>query len=184
MGGFPVTFSYPKANSKSRSYTIDLGSKDSKIEIKTYKEFVRVNFNKPNKEVYGDAIGLLGDFTTGKKLGRDGVTEIEDINEFGQEWQVLPGAPMLFHELSGPQAPFQQCVMPNKNAAAKKRHRHRHRHRHRRLGKAGEVEEDITEVTELQAKIACKKAGVSESELESCVYDVMATEDIEMAGSY
>lgn len=40
------------------------------------------------------------------------------------------------------------------------------------------------EVTEAQAKVACEKAGVSTEELDLCIFDVMATEDYGMAGSY
>lgn len=181
IGGFLV--SYKKANSKSRSYTIDLGgNKENKIEIRTYKDFVRVNFQNPSKELYGNTVGLLGDFATGKKLARDGVTEITDVNEFGQEWQVKLDAPMLFNEVSGPQTPFKKCMLPNKNSQAEeKRHRHQ---RHRRLGQVEAKDEFVEEFTELQAKAACEKAGVSKDELAACIYDVLATDDTDMAGSY
>lgn len=93
---------------------------------------------------------------------------IEENNEFGQEWQLLPDAPMLFHEVSGiPQAPYEQCNLPSKKIKAEKK---------RRLGKA--------RITESPAKVACEKVGVSTKELDSCIYDVMATGDLDMAGSY
>lgn len=167
MGGFPVK--YKKANSKSHSYIIDLGSKEDKIEIRTYKELVRIDFKKAKKELYKNTVGLLGDYATGKKLARDGFTVIEDDNEFGQEWQVLPGSPQLFHDVSGPQAPFEKCVLPDKNQVEKERRR-------RRLGKA--------KVTKSEAESACEQAGVSESDHKNCVADVLAMDDVDVAESY
>lgn len=173
MGGnFPV--SYKKANSKSRSYVIDLGSNGegprSSIEIRTYKDFVRVNFSRPTKQLFGNTVGLLGDYVSGKKLARDGVTVIEDDNEFGQEWQVQPGSPQLFHDVSGPQAPLEKCLLPSNSMKKAEKERRR------RLGEAT--------VIKSQAEAACEKAGVPKSDIESCVYDVLATEDVDMAGSY
>lgn len=166
IGGFSV--SYKKANSKSRSYTIKL-SRDDKIELRTYKDFVRVNIVKPRKELYGNTIGILGDFITGKKLARNGHTIIEDYNEFGQEWQVQPSSPQLFHEVSGPQAPFEKCILPSQHAGKEEKNR-------RRLGQAT--------ISEEQAKAACEKVGVPHQDVDACIFDVLATEDYDMAGSY
>ena len=164
FGGFPIK--YHKANSKSHSFMIDL-SRGHKIEIRTYKQFVRVNFENPPKELFSNVVGLLGDFTTGKKLARDGVTVLEDVNKYGQEWQVLPSTPQLFHIVSGPQAPLEECILPKKIRSAEKR---------RRLG--------AKKVTELEAEAACDMVGVPESERDACVMDVLAVDDLDIAGVY
>jgi len=166
IGGFPV--SYTKPHSKGHSYTIDLGD-DHKIEVRTYKEFVRVDFQHPTMYLYGNTVGLLGHYGSGLMLARDGTTVIEDPIQFGREWQVRPDEPVLFHEVSGPQLPHQQCVMPEELVASEKRIR-------RRLGQA--------EVTESMAERACDRAGVAKEDLDACVFDVLAADDIEMAGAY
>jgi hypothetical protein len=162
IGGFPL--SYHKENEHQRSFIIDL-TKGEQIRIKTYKEFVRVDFKHPKESFYGNTVGILGDFKTGKKLARDGFTVIEDNNDFGQEWQVLPTGPKLFVELEGPQLPEHTCVLPSELHAEEKR---------RRLGEAT--------VTETMAELACAK--VSFSERDACVFDVLTTDDVEMAGAY
>jgi hypothetical protein len=162
IGGFPL--SYNQDNAHQRSFFIDLG-KGEEIRIKTYKEFVRVDFKNPKESLYGNTVGILGDFKTGKKLARDGFTVIEDNNDFGQEWQVLPTGPKLFLELEGPQLPEQTCILPSELHAEEKR---------RRLGEAV--------VTEIMAELACAKVSVAERD--ACVFDVLTTDDVEMAGAY
>jgi hypothetical protein len=162
IGGFPVK--YTKASSKQRLFKVDLGDGEE-LQIRTYKEFVRVDFKEPKEDLYGNTVGLLADFKSGMKLARDGVNVIEDCNEFGQEWQVLPDGPMLFHEVVGPQSPNQKCILPIEVHAEEKR---------RRLGEAT--------VTEVEAELACAK--VSAKEHDACVFDVLATDDIDMAGAY
>jgi hypothetical protein len=162
IGGFPVT--YTKANSKQRVFTIDLGDGEA-IDIRTYKEFVRVDFKDAKKELYENTVGLLGDFNSGKKLARDGVNVIDEYNDFGQEWQVLPDGAKLFHEVAGPQLPDQMCILPSELHAEEKR---------RRLGEVA--------VTEIEAELACVKVPVQERD--ACVFDVLATDDLDMAGAY
>jgi hypothetical protein len=162
IGGFQVKYS--KSSSKQRLFKIDLGDGEE-LQIRTYKEFVRVDFKEPKKHLYGNTVGLLADFSSGKKLARDGVNVIEDYNEFGQEWQVLPDGPNLFHEVDGPQLPHQTCILPSELHAEEKR---------RRLG-------EVT-VTEIEAELACQKVPVKERD--ACVFDVLATDDLDMAGAY
>lgn len=162
VGGFPVK--YKKANSKQRVFTIDLGDNEE-IEIRTYKELVNINFNRFKQHLHKNSVGLLGDFKSGKKLARDGVSTIEDYNEFGQEWQVLSDGPKLFHETTGPQAPNQKCIMPSPSRSQKKR---------RRLGEAS--------VTVNMAELACAKVAIAD--LEACIADVLATSDVGMAAVY
>ena len=57
---------------------------------------------------------MMGDFETGYMLARDGVTVLEDPNEFGMEWQVLDTEPKLFQNPERfPQYP-DNCVLPDK----------------------------------------------------------------------
>merc|ERR1712176_932025 len=107
LGGFPVSFH--QVNSVSRMFVVDLGA-DS-IVVKTYKDFVEVDAALATDENFGKSRGLLGPYGTNTKLGRDGTTVFTDPNEFGQEWQVLPSEPNLFHNIDGPQAP-QKCIVP------------------------------------------------------------------------
>jgi hypothetical protein len=171
LGGFPVK--YKKANSKQHVYTIDLGNKEE-IVIRTFKDFVRIDFKEPKKSLYGNTVGLLADFNTGKKLGRDGFTIIEDYNDFGQEWQVLSDGPKLFHEVSGRQFPGQKCILPSELHAEEKRRRGQEK----RIG--GGTSD--TAVTDTIAELACAK--VSFAEHDACVSDVLVTGDVDMAGAY
>jgi hypothetical protein len=176
IGGFPVK--YKKANSQQRVFNIDLGDGEG-IEIRTYKEFVRIDFKGANKHFYEHAVGILGDYNSGKKLARDGVTIIEDYNEFGQEWQVSADGPKLFHELAGPQAPDQKCISPSELHAEEKRRGLQQR----RLGAPTVTEITApTTVTEIMAELACAK--VPATERAACVSDVLITGDVGMVGSY
>ena len=160
IGDFPVM--YKKANSKQRVFRIDLGG-DEEIEFRTYKE--EINIFLKQTDLYANTVGLLADFKSGKKLARDGVSIINDYNMFGQEWQVLAKGPKLFHELSGPQAPEQKCIMPSALQAQKRR---------RRLGESS--------VAETMAELAC--ANVAITEREDCISDVQATSDAGIAAVY
>lgn len=93
-----------------RRFVIDLGNGEE-VVFKTFKYFVRVNVNALSTETFGTAVGLMGSYPSGLKLARDNSTSFEDINDFGQEWQVLPGEPKLFHNIEGNQAPM-KCVLP------------------------------------------------------------------------
>jgi hypothetical protein len=170
LGGFPVK--YKKANSKQHMYTIDLGNNEE-IVISTFKDFVRIDFKDPKKSLYGNTVGLLADFNTGKKLGRDGFTIIEDYNDFGQEWQVLADGPKLFHEVSGRQFPGQKCVLPSELHAEEQRRRGQEK----RVG--GGTPNTITDTI---AELACAKVSVAERD--GCVSDVLITGDVDMAGAY
>jgi hypothetical protein len=164
VGGFPVTSKVRSTN--QRIFIIDLSSKfpGQQIIISTYKEFVRVDFQHGTAEAFGNTVGLLGDFTTGKTLARDGFTVLDDFSEFGSEWQVLPAEPMLFHDVSQPQFP-KRCIEPEDPRGE----------RRRRL--------DELSVTEKQAKAAC--ASLTDAiERNDCVYDILATQDLEMVAAY
>ncbi|CAJ1954204.1 unnamed protein product [Cylindrotheca closterium] len=161
LGGYPVTIS-PRNN----KYTIDL-DKDypaQSIEIKTFKEFVGVKIIGATEESFGNAVGITGDFNTGNTYARDGSTVLHDFNELGLEWQVLPSDGKLFHEIAKPQFP-ELCYLPEDPRGD----------RARRL-----AESDITEEA---AEAAC--AGLkNDFDRKGCVYDILATQDMDMVGAY
>jgi len=165
IGGFPVTFQ-SHHDSNKKTILIDLSSKypDVIIELQVWKEFVKVDFKKASYEAFGNAVGMLGDFKTGKTLARDGVTEIEDFHKLGEEWQVLPTDLMLFHETESPQFP-KKCIEPEDPRGE----------RRRRLDESSVSIED--------AEKACA-ALTDELDRKDCIYDILATQDMDMAGAY
>ncbi|CAJ1934767.1 unnamed protein product [Cylindrotheca closterium] len=163
VAGFPVTQTLPSVY--KRRYTIDLSSKyyGNQISIHIFNEFVSVAFGG-GKEAFGNTVGLLGDFDTGKTLARDGVTVMHDFTDLGDEWQVLASEPNIFHEMSEPQFP-NQCIHPEDPNGDRKR----------RL-----LEADISLE---QAEEAC---AILKDPLfiKDCTFDVMATQDLAMVGAY
>merc|ERR1719410_174579 len=105
----------------------------------------------------------MGAFSTGEKLGRDGVTIFNDSDKFGQEWQVLPTESKLFHENGDEivQAPA-QCEIPSKSEMR------------RRL--------DDGLLTIEEAKMACSRTNPEDFDM--CVFDVMVSNDKNFAGAY
>jgi len=164
IGGFPVTLHV--ASHARRILTIDLDSRfpGQKIVLGTYKEFVKVDFVNASEESFGNSVGMLGDFRTGKTLARNGSTELHDFSKLGQEWQVLPTEEMLFHNVEQPQFP-KKCIEPEDPQGQ----------RRRRLSEST--------ISEDAAKAACASSS-NPLDRKDCVYDVLATQDLEMAGVY
>jgi len=144
---------------------IDLFNADA-IGLEVFKEFVRVNIKitDPKWKNFEGSRGLMGMYPTGVRFGRDGSTVFSDMNAFGQEWQVRESEPMLFHNVDGPQHPT-KCLMPEEATAEQKR---------RRLGEGMITHED--------ADLACARVGGPDHD--ACVFDVLAANDKDMAGSY
>ncbi|CAJ1954004.1 unnamed protein product [Cylindrotheca closterium] len=167
FAGFPVTMlSQQKTAATKNRIEIDLDSvyPGQKIELSTFKEFVKVSFENANEESFGSSVGMLGDFKTGKTLARDGVTVLDDFTELGHEWQVLPSDKHFFHDISAPQFPI-RCFDPE-DARGDRR---------RRL--------DEFTISEEQAEAAC--ASLKDPlDRKDCVYDILATQDMDMAGAY
>merc|ERR1711935_58357 len=163
FAGFPVTQELPSVY--KRKYIIDLGSKypGSSIVIQLYKEFVRVKF-VGDEEVFGNTVGLMGDYKTGELIARDGSTVMTDFTEFGDEWQVLPREPKLFHEFTHPQFP-ELCIKPEDPRGESKR----------RLAEST--------VSIEQAEAACEPLKDPLS-IKDCVYDILATQDLDMVGAF
>ena len=156
LGGFEVKYKNPP-HSTQREYRIPLKNHNQEVTVKTFKDFVRVDYKNPAGKDLQSSVGIFGNFVTGALLARDGVTNIEDANEFGMEWQVQETEPKLFHDLVAPQHP-EQCLMPSTT-------------KRRRLGELLMNEED--------ARLAC--SDVDDAELQSCIYDVLSTGDVDMA---
>jgi len=164
VGGFPVTGVC--SSSFKCDYVIDLSSKyqNQSILIRTFKEFVKVEFLNSSALSFGDAVGMLGNYHTGQTLGRDGATVINDFTELGNEWQILPSDEMLFHDISPPQFP-NKCIEPEDPRGE----------RRRRLGEMA--------ISEGQAEKACAHLR-DVLDRKDCVYDVLATQDISMTAAY
>jgi hypothetical protein len=114
---------------------------------------------------FGDSVGLMGAFGSDLMLARDGESVLDDPNEFGQEWQILDSELRLFQSNRLPQHP-QVCTLPPPKLVSRLR---------RRL-----LESTIEE---LAAEKACAHWGEGKDD---CIFDVLATGDLEMAmaGSY
>mgnify|MGYP000346386913 CR=1 FL=1 len=117
--------------------------------------FPAIVLNGAGSDIFKGSLGMLGDFETGKKIARDGKTEIEDPTEFALEWQVRDTEPMIFRTARFPQYPT-QCTPPKKMMT-------------NRLGMSHMLAD---------AEKAC--ASWKEDK-ESCIFDVIATRDILMA---
>jgi len=165
VGGFPVTIKHREYGHYKRGLEIDLSSiyPGEKIEVATWKEFIRVDFKNPSSASFGDSVGLLGNFHTGKTLGRDGITVLDDFWTFGNEWQVLANEDMLFHIFEKPQFPS-MCLVPEDAQGQR-----------RRL--------DESSVTQEQAEDACSSLN-DELDRKDCVYDILATQDLDMVGAF
>ena len=163
LGGYSI--SNVMSNKKMHKFEIALGGPgdNDKILIKTCKDWVSVAVHSHSKKLFGDSVGLLGSFITGKRLARDGSTVLEDPNEFGQEWQVRDTEQRLFHTARAPQYPS-ACKMPEATTAATKELRRR------RLGAALPLD---------QVEEACD--FLTGKAKEACIYDVVASNDLEMA---
>ena len=130
------------------------------IKFNTFKDWVSVQFVGPVGKHFEDSVGLFGNYHTGERLGRDGVSVIEDDVEFGGEWQVRDTEPSLFATNRPPQYP-QACRLPDPVISETTR---------RRLGAA--------DIGWKEAEEAC--AGWGEDK-EHCIWDVIKSGDLELA---
>lgn len=144
-------------------------SKAEKIVLRTFNEFVKVDVGRAHQEgtdYYTKSLGLLGRFPDGARVGRDGQTVIEDVNAFGQEWQVLVEEPKLFGNYDDKWVvpAGQKCAMPSETLEKKQL-------RQRRLASGIPMED---------AEKACAHLADA-SDHKACVFDVIATQDTNMA---
>jgi hypothetical protein len=156
LGRFEVSVGKPGPN--TRRFVVHLGN-GQKVRITTFKEFISVAFD--DLKDFEGSDGLLGAYGTGYKVSRDGKTIINDWNAFGQEWQVLATDPKLFHVDESPQYP-EKCLIPSKVKDVSRRR--------------------LNGLVYTEAEEACSHVyGV---ERDDCIFDVLATADVDMAGAY
>lgn len=113
-------------------FTIDLGKGDY-IQISD-EIFMHVDVQGSQRH-FEKSTGLLGTYGKPGMIARDGVTSIDDPNDFGNEWQVSVADPKLFHSPSVLQHP-EGCIPP----APLKPHRLRKLHEHVALEACDHVE--------------------------------------------
>jgi hypothetical protein len=129
----------------------------AKIDLHTRKNgFPAVIVDGGNTNIFKGSLGLLGDWSTGKRLARDGETEMNDpdATAFALEWQVRDTEPMLFKEARFPQYPT-TCTPPAKMD--------------NRVGMAS------------MRKEAEKACAHWKEDVEDCIFDVIATRDVLVA---
>jgi hypothetical protein len=152
LSGFHV-----RRDPKAISIRFDSGIK-AKIDLIQRKNgFPAVVVDGASTEIFKGSLGMLGDWETGKRLARDGVTEMndEDATAFALEWQVRDTEPLLFSEARYPQYPT-ICTPPSKSLT-------------NRLGMSSFRKE---------AEQACAHWT---HDKEDCIFDVIATRDITVA---
>lgn len=150
---------FVRRDKKALSVRLDNQGK-AKIDFHTRKNgFPAVIVDGGHTDIFKGSLGLLGDWSTGHKLARDGNTEFAGINgpeddatAFALEWQVRDDEPNLFAETRIPQFPT-KCFP----AASRPK------------GKLGES------LLRKEAEEAC--AHWRHEDQEDCVFDVMATRD-------
>jgi len=130
----------------------------AKIDLHARRNgFPAVIVDGGNTELFKGSLGLLGDWETGKRIARDGETELggHDATEFALEWQVRDTEPALFQESRFPQYPTicnPPAAMPDN-----------------RLGSTAFQKE---------AEEACAHW---KEDKEDCIFDVIATRDVLVA---
>jgi hypothetical protein len=159
LAGYGIV--HTMVNKKKHSVDVVLGP-NTNITLGSYKHLVSVSVvsGGMGSKFFGESSGLMGSYS-GVLLARDGVTVMDDMNVFGQEWQVRSEEePMLFRSAREPQFP-EKCVLPTVQAARTKR---------RRLGET---------IARKIAEKACARA--SDNAFNACVFDVMSVGDVEAA---
>jgi hypothetical protein len=163
VGGFRLKPPTYTESGMAKHYVLDLNKGDY-FHFFKYKKFMGVEVHGKSED-FGTSVGLLGDYYFSKMIARDGVTILNDVEEFGAEWQVRGDEPKLFRTLREPQHPHAMCkpVSPVEVARASRR----------RLRKDGKFIK--------AAEAAC--AGKSKNDFDFCVQDVLATKDLGMVGA-
>lgn len=135
-----------------------------RVMLENSLDLLSISIDGSNED-FGGSYGLLGDFTTGDALGRDGRNMTGDWNAYGMEWQVTTDEPRLFRQTREPQLPHARCKMPT----------------------ASITRESVMSVRKsdpkfyMDAQIACAHAG---SDLNDCMEDVLLAKDIKAAEVY
>jgi len=162
VGGLILRYRHDGSNGEAHLY---MGGTSEKIVLRTFNEFVKVEAEEHGNGHFLNSHGLLGRYPDGKRVRRDKETFIEDANAFGQEWQVQPDEPKLFHTYEGEWVvpAGQKCALPTETSAKKML-------RQRRLANGVPME---------VAEEAC--SHLMGDEKKGCVYDIIATQNVGMA---
>lgn len=147
-----------RRDKKAISVRLDTHKKGAKIDfIARRNGFPAVVVDGSNTDLFKGSLGLLGEWSTGKRIARDGVTEMNDhdATAFALEWQVRDTEPLLFSEARYPQFPT-TCTPPAKMMKG-------------RLGMSH---------MEKEAEKACAHW---KEDKEDCIFDVIATRDVMVA---
>ncbi|CAB9509395.1 expressed unknown protein [Seminavis robusta] len=157
LGGFK--FEKWWSNTKKPVFMIHLDGGEH-IKISTKKELVSVKVENATQATFGASVGLMGSYNDGIWFARDGETVMTDPIAFGEEWQVLNTEANLFEMDRFPQFP-QRCQLSQATRTGR-----------RRLGEA---------IAQEAAEEAC--AHWDDEHMDLCVFDVLATGDLELAES-
>jgi hypothetical protein len=152
---------YLRRDKRALSLRFDTKKKGgAKIDFLYRKNgFPAVIVDTGSTNIFDGSMGLLGEYGTGFKLARDGITifgaEKDDLTAFALEWQVRDTEPMLFSDERYPQFPT-RCIPPQKMMIS-------------RLGMA-------------RARAAAEKACAHwKEDKEDCIFDAIATRDMAVA---
>ena len=130
-----------------------------------------VDLPRNASDTLSDGVGLLGTIdvnSTSRLMARDGVTDlVNEWNSFAEEWQVLSSEPKLFQESRAPQHPTGCFYDVNLNKSKNLRRR--------RLMDAS----SRNDVSHALAKEVCSHASGQKKSF--CVFDIMATGDLDLA---
>ncbi|CAB9528378.1 expressed unknown protein [Seminavis robusta] len=156
---YPVI--YTRVSDKEHRFTIQLDDDETdgeKVVMTVFKDLVSIKIENSSYESFGSSRGLLGDFLTGAFAARNGTfIPSDDPTSFAESWQVQEDEPKLFQDSKQhPQHPA-QCIRPD--PAAKDS---------RRLGESVAREAAIAACSHWEHQ-------------DACVYDVMATGDLDLA---
>lgn len=159
ISGYPIKFNdTPAPNGRLQTmYNVHL-SEHERIEIKVFNVFISVKIRSPSAEHFMGSSGIMGDFYTGLMFSRDRQI-LTNPDEFGAEWQVNADDGNIFRTVQEPQFPA-KCLAPEPMDQS-------------RMLRHG--------ITYQQAEEAC---NFWNEDKEACIYDILATGDLEMAGAY
>lgn len=160
VGGFPVKYSQP--SEKEHLFQIQFSDSET-ISLKTFKDMVSVSIDNADPVRYRHSLGMMGSFDEhGAMIARDGKTILENPADMAAEWQVQTDETVLFQAVQAPQHPA-QCLMPDTET---------NEFRGRRLGESHAREAAVKACAEWDADTR-----------DACIFDVMATGDIELASA-
>lgn len=166
MSGLPfaITKTYKGSKNKIVSYTFDIGNErviDVQANIKRSMMFVRTKGTFPS-----ETQGMLGTPGNLEMMSRDGIKLTDqDVNAYGESWQVKDTDVQLFQERLGPQYP-EKCLYEDAPGATSQL-----RGRRKLLVKKT--------ITVEEATLACKDV-VSANKRKLCVEDTIAMGDLEV----